>query len=65
MNQLKEYIYEKNIGDEVILQIKRNNKKIQVKAKLSKRQKTLHKVDKKRETCYNNSQKIIQEVKYI
>lgn len=37
MNQLKEYIYEKNIGDEVILQIKRNNKKIQVKAKLSKR----------------------------
>lgn len=37
MNQLKEYIYEKNIGDQVILQIKRNNKKIQVKAKLSKR----------------------------
>lgn len=37
MNQLKEYIYEKNIGDEVILQIKRNNKEIQVKAKLSKR----------------------------
>ena len=37
MNQLKEYIYEKNIGDEVILQIKRNNKKIQVKANLSKR----------------------------
>lgn len=37
MNQLKEYIYEKNIGDEVILQIKRNNKRIQVKAKLSKR----------------------------
>lgn len=37
MNKLKEYIYTKNIGDEVILQIKRNNKKIQVKAKLSKR----------------------------
>lgn len=37
MNKLKEYIYTKNIGDEVTIQIKRNNKEIQVKAKLSKR----------------------------
>lgn len=36
MNKLKEYIYTKNIGDEVILQIKRNNKEILIKANLAK-----------------------------
>ncbi len=36
MNKLKEYIYTKNIGDEVTIQIKRNNKEILVKANLAK-----------------------------
>lgn len=36
MNKLKEYIYTKNIGDEVTIQIKRNNKEILIKANLTK-----------------------------
>ncbi len=36
MNKLKEYIYTKNIGDEVTIQIKRNNKEIIIKANLAK-----------------------------
>lgn len=36
MNKLKEYIYTKNIGDEVTIQIKRNNKEILIKANLAK-----------------------------
>lgn len=36
MNKLKEYIYTKNIGDEVTIQIKRNKKEILIKAKLAK-----------------------------
>lgn len=36
MNKLKEYIYTKNIGDEVTIQIKRNNKEILIKVNLAK-----------------------------
>lgn len=36
MNKLKEYIYTKNIGDEVTIQIKRNKKEILIKANLAK-----------------------------
>lgn len=36
MNDLKKYVYEKNIGDEVTLTIKRNKKKFEVKIKLEK-----------------------------
>lgn len=36
MNQLKEYIYTKNIGDTVTLTIKRNNKRFEISAVLSK-----------------------------
>jgi len=38
MNDLKKYIYEKNIGDEVTLKIKRNKKNFEVKIKLEKLQ---------------------------
>ena len=37
MNHLKEYIYSKNIGDEVVLTIKRNKQEIQMKVKLVKK----------------------------
>ena len=36
MNALKEYIYQKNIGDTVILTIKRNNRNFEITATLGK-----------------------------
>lgn len=36
MNDLKKYIYEKNVGDEVTLTIKRNKKEFEIKIKLEK-----------------------------
>lgn len=36
MNGLKEYIYEKNIGDEVTLTIKRNKTQFKITIKLEK-----------------------------
>ena len=36
MDQLKEYIYSKNIGDEVTLTVSKKNTKCEVKAKLEK-----------------------------
>ena len=35
MNQLKEYIYSKNIGDEVMLTVKSNNKIYEISLKLA------------------------------
>ena len=36
MNQLKEYVYSKNVGDIVMLTVKKNNKTFEISSKLAK-----------------------------